>query len=63
MSRTDPERRLPRLDDDLDDEGALLADEEDITGAVIRGHFVGAELHFVGLRECRLSEPPSPGAS
>lgn len=54
MSRKDPERRLPRLDDDVVAEDVLFADEADIAGAVIRGDFAGSEFHFVALRECRV---------
>jgi uncharacterized protein YjbI with pentapeptide repeats len=54
VSRKATERRLPRLDDDVVADGVTFTDEADITGAVIRGDFVGSEFHLVALRQCRV---------
>ena len=52
----EPERRLPRLDDDLTTELSELEDEAEVTDAIFRGDFGGTEVHFVSLRQCRLEE-------
>jgi len=54
VSKKDEERRLPRLDDVLSAEIGALDDEADVTDAVIRGDFGGAELELISLRQCRI---------
>jgi uncharacterized protein YjbI with pentapeptide repeats len=54
VTKTDEERRHPRLDDELAAEVAELDDEADVMDAVVRGDFGGSELELVSLRQCRI---------